>query len=211
MVEDNAQAPFALENNKFTGTVGHIGVFSLNVHKHIQCGEGGVVVTDDHQYSLAIMGAVYHGELAGLRAGLNLRMTEPTAAIAVAQLAKGPRNVASRIELGEELTDMVRDIPWIIPPRADAGCKHVYYMWAARVINGKRNLFVGLLNLAGIPMEMGYSKPLNLIFDQTQHCGVAETVDHVEMMTFWVCGYDPPKRQRNKMREIIKRAADEAS
>ena len=29
------------------GTLGHIGVFSLNYHKTIHCGEGGVAVTDD--------------------------------------------------------------------------------------------------------------------------------------------------------------------
>jgi perosamine synthetase len=209
MVEDNAQAPFAMENNKFTGTVGHIGVFSLNVHKHIQCGEGGVIVTDDHQLSLALMGAVNHGELAGLGAGLNLRMTEATASIACAQLGKAGPIIQSRIDLGEEITDMFKDIPWVITPKADVGCKHVYYQWAGRVINGRRNLFVGLLNLGGIPMECGYSKPLNLIFDVTQHCGVAETVDHLEMMTFWVCGYDPEKRHLIKMREIINRAAGE--
>ncbi|RPG38427.1 MAG: DegT/DnrJ/EryC1/StrS family aminotransferase, partial [Muricauda sp. TMED12] len=41
LIEDNAQAPLAKENGRFTGTIGHIGVFSLNRHKHIQTGEGG--------------------------------------------------------------------------------------------------------------------------------------------------------------------------
>ena len=52
MIEDNAQAPFARIDGRYTGTIGHIGVFSLNVHKHIQSGEGGVIVTDDPQYPL---------------------------------------------------------------------------------------------------------------------------------------------------------------
>ena len=32
LIEDAAQSPFAMEGKKFAGTVGHIGVFSLNVH-----------------------------------------------------------------------------------------------------------------------------------------------------------------------------------
>ena len=32
---------------KFVGAIGDIGGFSLNYHKHIQTGEGGVLVTND--------------------------------------------------------------------------------------------------------------------------------------------------------------------
>src|SRR5262249_14347699 len=47
LIEDNAQAPGAVTDGVPTGTIGHMGVFSLNCHKTIQCGEGGVVVTRD--------------------------------------------------------------------------------------------------------------------------------------------------------------------
>lgn len=47
LIEDNAQAPLAREHGKLTGTIGHIGVFSLNYHKHIHAGEGGVCATND--------------------------------------------------------------------------------------------------------------------------------------------------------------------
>ena len=47
LIEDNSQAPLAIEKNKYCGTIGHIGIFSLNRHKHIQSGEGGICVTDD--------------------------------------------------------------------------------------------------------------------------------------------------------------------
>lgn len=40
LIEDNAQGPLATENGRFCGTIGHIGVFSLNYHKHIHTGEG---------------------------------------------------------------------------------------------------------------------------------------------------------------------------
>ena len=42
VVEDCAQAPGAEYKNKKVGTIGDIGVFSLNYHKHIHTGEGGI-------------------------------------------------------------------------------------------------------------------------------------------------------------------------
>ena len=47
VIEDCAQAPGAKYQEQFAGTLGDIGVYSLNYHKHIHCGEGGVVVTND--------------------------------------------------------------------------------------------------------------------------------------------------------------------
>ena len=35
LIEDNAQAPLGMENGRATGTIGHIGIASLNFHKHI--------------------------------------------------------------------------------------------------------------------------------------------------------------------------------
>lgn len=47
LVEDNAQAPGALYHGQRTGTIGQMGIQSLNYHKTIQTGEGGVVITND--------------------------------------------------------------------------------------------------------------------------------------------------------------------
>ena len=215
MIEDNAQSPFAMENGKYAGTIGHIGVFSLNVHKHIQCGEGGVIVANDSTFGEALHGAINHGELCNLPAGLNLRMVEPIAAIASAQLAKGPKIIAGRRELAAEITDMFSCVPWIQTPIEDVGCKHVYYMWAARVLDGKRARLVAELTSHGFPVREGYSKPLNLIFPSMQGhdygigpqpCPVAERMENEEIMCFEICAYDPRAYQIRKMREIVKRA-----
>ena len=47
VVEDCAQAPYAELNGQFAGTLGDIGIYSLNYHKHIHSGEGGILVTND--------------------------------------------------------------------------------------------------------------------------------------------------------------------
>src|SRR5574344_1647548 len=49
VIEDTAQAPGAKYKGKYAGTLGDIGVFSLNYHKHIHCGEGGIIVTDNDE------------------------------------------------------------------------------------------------------------------------------------------------------------------
>ena len=206
MIEDNAQSPFAMENGKYAGTIGHIGVFSLNVHKHIQCGEGGVIVTNDSDTADRLRGAINHGELAGLTCGLNLRMTEPIAAIACAQLAKAPRIIKGRRDIAHAMTEMFSGVPWLVTPVEDVGCKHVYYMWTARVSGGNRAKLVAELTSHGFPIREGYSKPLDQIFDGVKTCLVADRMERGEIMCFEICAYDPRAYQIRKMREIVKRA-----
>ena len=47
LIEDSCDALGAKFNNKYTGTVGHIGTFSFYPAHHITMGEGGAVVTSD--------------------------------------------------------------------------------------------------------------------------------------------------------------------
>jgi dTDP-4-amino-4,6-dideoxygalactose transaminase len=49
LISDSAQSPNALRESRLVGTSAHIGGISLNYHKHIHCGEGGVIFTNDDQ------------------------------------------------------------------------------------------------------------------------------------------------------------------
>ena len=105
VIEDCAQVPFAAYKGRPVGTFGHMGVFSLNYHKHIHTGEGGLVVTNDDRlaervalirnHGDAVVGKKGHDDILNI-VGFNFRLGEMEAAVGRCQLAKGPDLVARR-------------------------------------------------------------------------------------------------------------------
>lgn len=215
LIEDNAQSIFAKESGRYAGTVGHIGVFSLNVHKHLQSGEGGICVTDNEDLADRMRLARNHGEMAGGQVGLNLRMTEVTAAIALAQLQKAEFIVSDRIATAEYLTHSVKDIPWLTPPVVREGCTHSYYIWALKLDSGKRRkLFVEAMNAEGVPLREGYVDPLYRLpaFERFRKvsCPVAEHMQNFYLVTYENCAYTPAIKQMKQIRTAFEKVAEHA-
>jgi dTDP-4-amino-4,6-dideoxygalactose transaminase len=190
LIEDNAQGILAKEGSSYAGTVGDIGVFSLNVHKSIHAGEGGMCVTDDAGLAERLRRCINHGELAGAAdVGLNLRMTEYTAAIAIEQLAKLERITALNIEQARAISHIARRWEWLTPPAERRGASHVYYCWAAKADRRAldRDLLVKALAAEGYPFVAGYADPLYRLpaFGQAAaKCPVAERLHDEEMVLF---------------------------
>jgi dTDP-4-amino-4,6-dideoxygalactose transaminase len=175
VIEDAAQAPGALLDGRYAGTLGHMGVFSLNYHKTIHCGEGGVIVTDDENLAERLQLIRNHAE-AVVRAkgvtnlvnmiGFNYRMTEIEAAIATEQLKKLERLLLPRIEAAEYLTGRLSALPGITPPVVRSGVRHGFYVYAMRYDAASsgvsRDLLVQALQAEGIPIYQGYVRPLYL-------------------------------------------------
>src|SRR5262249_19174186 len=142
LVEDNAQAPLAAENGRYAGTIGHIGIFSLNYHKHIHTGEGGVCVTDDDGLAYRLQLVRNHaesvvetddvGKLTNM-VGFNFRLSELSAAIGIEQLRAIETHVVRREHVGTRLSEGVAGLAGLHAPVVRAGCRHVYYVWALRV------------------------------------------------------------------------------
>jgi len=173
VIEDAAQAPGASYNGRMAGTLADIGVFSLNYHKTIQTGEGGVVVTDDERLAERVQLIRNHGEMVvadkGVQdlanmIGFNYRMTEIEAAIGSEQLKKLELLLTPRIEAAEYLTVHLSNIPGITPPVVRSGVRHGYYLYGIRYderrIGVPRDRFVQALNAEGIPLIAGYTEPL---------------------------------------------------
>jgi perosamine synthetase len=176
LIEDNAQGPLAAEGGRYAGTVGDIGVFSLNYHKHIHTGEGGMCVTRDPQLALRLQAIRNHAENIVAPApirdpvnmiGYNYRMTEMSAAVGLAQLAKIEQEVGRRQRLAERLSSGLRDLEGFTVPVVRSGCRHVYYVWAARFdaarLGVTRAEFSAALTAEGFPHFVGYVQPLYLL------------------------------------------------
>ena len=175
VIEDTAQAPGALYHTRYAGTLAHMGVFSLNYHKTIHTGEGGIIVTNDDDLADRLRLIRNHGE-AVVKAkgtqnitnliGFNYRMTEIEAAIGSEQLKKLERLVCRRIEAADYLTEQLQALPGITPPVVRPGIRHGYYVYAIRYdaaqIGIPRDRFIAALQAEGIPIRQGYVEPLYL-------------------------------------------------
>jgi len=175
VIEDAAQAPGATYHGKLAGTLAHMGVYSLNYHKTIQCGEGGMVVTDDETNAERLRLIRNHAEVVIKHRnienivnliGFNYRMTEIEAAIANEQLKKLNSLLQPRIRAAEYLTKHLSSFPGVTTPHVRPGIRHGYYVYPLRydaaAIGVSREHFVRALNAEGIPMESGYTAPLYL-------------------------------------------------
>jgi dTDP-4-amino-4,6-dideoxygalactose transaminase len=175
VIEDCAQAPGAKYKGRDVGTIGHMGVFSLNYHKHIHTGEGGVIVTNDDQLATRLQLIRNHGEAVIEEMkypeventfGFNFRMTEVQAAIGIEQLKKLESLVAPRIELASYLAGKLKPLGVFKPAVTLTGCRHVFYVHAirfdARKAGISRNLFLEAARAEGIPLAGGYVQPLYL-------------------------------------------------
>lgn len=176
VIEDNAQSPGATWHGRYTGTVGDVGVFSFNVHKTMQSGEGGVLVTNNKKIALRAQLARNHGEsvvcgmpgyTAGPIFGSNYRMTEVIAAIAEVQLSKLDFLNHKRVVLARRLTKKLNSIQGLTPPHIPKGNTHVYYSYIIKINKQKfgisREALVKKLQKRGFPIGAGYVKPLYLL------------------------------------------------
>jgi len=175
VIEDAAQAPGAKYYGRYAGTLADMGVFSLNYHKTIHCGEGGIIVTNDDDTADRLRLIRNHAEVVVKNKGtenivnmigFNYRMTEIEAAIASEQLKKLEKLVIARIEAADYLTAKLDKLPALSPPVVLPGVRHGYYVYAikydAHAFGVPRDRFVAAIKAEGIPVGSGYVEPIYL-------------------------------------------------
>jgi perosamine synthetase len=213
MIEDNAQAPFAMEGAMYAGTIGHIGVFSLNVHKHFHCGEGGVIVTNNDAYADAMRAFINHGEHMSFEIGLNLRMPEICAAIALTQLRKGQHLVNLRVAQALDIIEAIGPLPdGIRHPVSRQDCTHSFYIipW---LIERDRTSFLNILHDQGVPVVEGYQEPLYRMpafarMKRKDGCPIAEDLQDRRLFHIENCAYTFSTAEIKKIGDAFRRAAD---
>lgn len=181
LVSDSAQSPLATDElGNFTSTLSHIGGFSLNYHKHIHTGEGGVVVTNDSTLAERVRMLRNHGEVAvefgtdlqkrqrGIL-GMNLRMGEIEAAIGSVQLQKIDNLIGSRRAAGLYLSDGLKNFLGLEVAHIPPGYRHSFYV-CGLILNydsnphlPSRDTLISALRAEGVPGLMsGYQNIHNL-------------------------------------------------
>ena len=181
VIEDCAQAHGAVYRGSPVGSIGDIGVFSLNVNKTIQTGEGGVCVTNDEdlRYRLAlirnhgeaVVEAAGYEDIANI-VGFNYRLSEVAAAMASEQLKKLAALNEVRMGYVEYLSEALSRQEFLaVPPACSHGtrctsCRSTYYVYPLRyrpeIVGLPRNDLVEAINAEGIRFYEGYVKPLYL-------------------------------------------------
>ena len=176
IVEDAAQSIGATWNGRETGTLGAAGVLSLNYHKIVHSGEGGIVLTDDDELATRARLSRNHGEVVVDETdlpdivntiGSNFRMTEIDAAIAITQLGKLDGLLAQRRRIARYLIERLDALAGIEPATIRAESTHSFYVFPMKLeleeLDGlERGDIARALAAEGIPVSEGYVRPLYL-------------------------------------------------
>jgi len=178
VITDSAQAPGVFNKGRMTGTLAHVGGYSLNYHKHIHTGEGGILVTEDDDIFERLQLIRNHAEAVVADKGVtnlvnmvghNFRLGEIESAIGIEQLKKLKGFVEGRQRAAERLTDGLKGLAGLRTPLIKPDCTHAYYVYpiildvdqlgvsrekihAALEAEGVTGLAAGYVNVHLLPM-----------------------------------------------------------
>lgn len=195
IIEDCAQAPGATWRGREVGSLGNVGVYSLTESKSITCGEGGVVVTDDPNIARRARLIRNHGEGVSDEGivGMNFRLTDLQAALAIAQLEQlDARNRARAINVQRLRDGLPRCFtPQAVEPHATPAWFVFKMRYAAEPGMPSRNDLVELLAAEGIPAVAGYARLLDAVplFARPGSCPRSEAINQ-ELL--WFSFINPP-------------------
>lgn len=145
VIEDAAEMHGQTYKGKMCGSFGDVSIFSFYPNKHITCGEGGMIVTDDDEIADRCRGArnlffiperrYVHEEI-----GSNFRMTNMQAALGCAQLEKIEEHLQRKREIGAYYQEALKDIENIQLPIAKTDYADNIY-WVFGIVLGERYNF----------------------------------------------------------------------
>jgi 8-amino-3,8-dideoxy-alpha-D-manno-octulosonate transaminase len=199
VVEDAAQAVGGRYRGRRLGTLGDFGAYSLQYHKTITTGEGGMVVASDPaRYERAVrfhdQGSVRMEELdlfiAGdspLIVGINFRMGELTAAVGLAQLKKMDWIIERMRANQRQIKAGVRDISGLTPrpthdEEGETGATFIFFVPTA----GQADRFAKALAAENIPASVPWWSGQHVYnhFDQ---------IINRRMLSVQKCSWDCPR------------------
>lgn len=167
---DTAQSPGAKYSGQFAGTIADIGGISLNYHKHIHTGEGGILFTNDDELAMRMKLIRNHGEsvVEGMGItridniiGYNFRLGEIEAAIGLVQLRKLSKIILKKQWIANAITEELKELPGLITPKISWNLDHVYYVYPLQLMPDiagfERSILINALRAEGLSnLSEGY-------------------------------------------------------
>ena len=163
VITDSAQSPGVFNQGRYTGTISDIGGYSLNYHKHIHTGEGGILVTNDDNYCERMQLIRNHAEaVVGDKGvtdisnmiGHNFRLGEIECAMGIQQLKKLDLLISRRQEIAKQITSELSKLEGITTPYIMDNCTHAYYIYPiildTSILGVKRETIVKALEAEGL-------------------------------------------------------------
>jgi len=149
VIEDNAECFNSTYKGNMVGTIGAMASYSFENSKHLSCGEGGILITNDSGYAMRARKVGGHG-FKNLQAdegrvkadldvfqdpnykrhdtiGWNYRLSEFLSAIALAQLERLDELVKMRENSARIFIDAVEDCPYLQPQHTPEYSSNSYW------------------------------------------------------------------------------------
>jgi perosamine synthetase len=157
LIEDNAECFLGEYKGKLVGQFGDFASFSFQASKHITCGEGGMLTTDNEEYAnnarrfsslgyagvSAKQGKITRNDIQDpnysrhVSLGFNYRMSEVNAAVVLGQLERAEELVEQRIKVAKIFDQVIAVNNLLIRQTEPEGYKNSY--WAYSVILNTNN------------------------------------------------------------------------
>jgi len=154
VIEDSAQCVLGKINGKLAGTYGHLTSYSFETKKHISAFEGGMVVTNSASLAKKVrkfagLGYKNLDSKKSLKAtlpkkfqnpqykrhdslGLNYRMNEITAALALGQVMKVEKLVSRRIAVAKLYSNVFDKYDWFVRQKNPKGFVNSYWTYSLK-------------------------------------------------------------------------------
>lgn len=168
VVFDAAHAFGARRGGRPVGGFGTVEVFSLSPTKPVVAGEGGLVTThDDAVAEVVRIGRDYAnpGDYDTRFVGLNARMSELHAAVALESFADLEANLAARVEIANAYRRLLADVDGITPQVVDDGDVSTYKDFTVAVdpeeFGVTRNALVAALKADGVDTRAYFDPPVH--------------------------------------------------
>lgn len=134
VIEDAAEAHGAEYKGQKCGGLGDISILSFYANKLVTTGEGGMILTNNHEYaekarSLRNMCFLPEERFLHKELGHNYRLSNIQAAIGVAQLERLEQFVSRKREMAQMYNDRLKGLPLNLPVEK-LWAKNIYWMYA---------------------------------------------------------------------------------